>query len=252
MRDITRIAGELIVIMIVAFPPFMYLFRYINGRVKSVFLRLILYAAYWGGTLLFSNTIPAVTVLFLIWKARVENNELARDSESNAFVLDCTGPKWKFSFKDFVKIFLLGILLKAIVTYINLLVILLLSEFKIDLKNQEIIGLFFKSSFLGTVIYFIIIVIFAPVVEEFVFRFWIYDRLLKHRIGPWFAMLLSSLLFMTAHFNLQGAAAFFLIGAANCYLYEKKGYWAAVTNHFVFNLISALMLLAARALNLPI
>ena len=129
---------------------------------------------------------------------------------------------------------------------------MILSKFNIGLENQEIINEFLNSNLWKSAFYFIIIVFCAPIVEEFVFRFWIYSRLLKTRISPVMAAIFSSLLFMGAHFNIQGAIAFFLIGLINCYLYERRGYWASVANHFMFNFISVIVLIAAKVFQLPL
>lgn len=252
MHDVLRFSKDFFALLIVAFPPFIYLLGYIKENVKNRFIKFIICTAYWAGTLLLSNTVPAAAVLFLIYNYRNKRVEPGNEYENSRSVSDYNKSKWSFSIKDFIQVFLWGIVIKAVVTYINYAVILLLSRFNIPLENQDIINQFLKSNKLQCIMYLIAIVICAPVVEEFVFRFYLYDHVLKKRVGRALAVFLSSLIFAIAHFNLQGATAFFLIGAVNCYLYEKKGYFAAVTNHFVFNFTSALMLVAARAFNLPI
>ncbi|HBM73954.1 MAG TPA: hypothetical protein DD429_00150 [Clostridiaceae bacterium] len=257
MNGIIKYAGDLLVIMLVAFPPFLYLYRYLYDKIKNVFLRIALYAVYWAGTLYFSNVLPAASVLFLIYRSRKEsiyhrNDEEGEDSRQRKFNLDCTGWRWKFSIKNFIKIALWGIPIKYAVTYINLLFIEVLSKLKITLTNQEVVNQFLKSDVFQSIVLSMLVVVCAPIVEEFVFRFWLYDRLLKNRIGTFFAAILTSLLFMAAHFNVQGAVTFFLIGIINCFIYDRYGYWGAVANHFMFNFTSAILLILIKFLNIPV
>ncbi|HBM80788.1 MAG TPA: hypothetical protein DD426_08125, partial [Clostridiaceae bacterium] len=107
-------------------------------------------------------------------------------------------------------------------------------------------------SVVSSILYFIMIVFCAPIVEEFVFRYWLYDSVLKRWTGRIISAVITSILFMAAHYNLQGSIAFFLIGMINCYLYEKYGYWAAVANHFMFNFTSAAMLVAVKIFGIPL
>lgn len=257
MNEIIRFAGDLLVIILVAFPPFLYLYRYLYDRVENLFLRIALCAAYWAGTLTLSNIVPSVCVLFLIHRSRKEFTDLDRqtyetdgDMTLRRFNLDCTDERWRFSPKTFIKVSIWGVFIKYVVSYINIIVIELLSKLNVTLTNQEIVDQFMQSGIFQSIIYSVLIVICAPMVEEFAFRFWMYDRLLKKRIGRGFAAVLTSLLFMSAHFNIQGAVTFFLIGIINCYLYDRYGYWGAVANHFVFNFISTVLLVAMRLLNL--
>lgn len=251
MDDITKIISDILVLMLIAFPPFLYLFRYIYDRIKNNFVRAAIFIFYWGCTLWTSNIIPAATVLFLIWRSRVENDNTA-EREHRLFNLNCSGSKWRFSLREFLMISLLGVFIKGFVTYVNILAIAILQFFKVPLESQAVVNEFVNAGIWESIYYFILICICAPIVEEFVFRFWIYDRVLKKRTNTYLAALFTNLLFMGAHFNIQGAVAFFLVGLINCILYEKRGYWAAVENHFMFNFSSVVVLIAAKIFNIPL
>jgi len=259
MDNRIRFVADLLVLVLVAFPPFLYLYQYLHDKVRNFMLKILIYIIYWGGTVVASNLIPASTVLFLIWKSKKENAVDTIDFETEgsrvverSFRLDCSDAKWAFSIKTFIKFSVLGVLIKFFVTYVNLIVVEILNKYNIILENQEIIGEFLKSTLWKSAVFFVIIVICAPIVEEFVFRFWIYDRILKKKVNTLLSAILSSLLFMAAHFNVQGAIAFFLIGVINCYLYDKKGYWAAVANHFMFNFITVVLLIIVKVFNIPL
>lgn len=263
MYSIVRFIGDFLVLLIVAFPPFMYLHNYIRDKVKNALLVIVIYIAYWGSTLILSSLLPSMAVLFVIWRAKKENAYSTRCLEDESgniqqrkFRLDCSNPEWDFSLRLFAKVSLLGIPIKYAVTIANYFILEVFSgvieKYNISLENQEIVNEFLKTGWWKGAFYIILIVICAPIVEEFVFRFWIYDRLLKNRIGSLLSALFSSLLFMTAHFNIQGAVAFFLVGMINCFLYNKKGYWAAVANHFMFNFSSVILLIILKLLNIPL
>lgn len=251
MNYLKDIINDIVVLLLIAFPPFLYLFRYICDRFKNNFVRVLIFAAYWICTLWTNNLVPAVTVLFLIWRSKAE--AVGMNGEGyRRFNLDCSGRKWRFSLKEFIMVSLLGLLIKGLVTYANLIVIVILQFFKVPLESQAVVNEFLGANIWESLYYFIMISICAPVVEEFVFRFWIYDRILKKRTNIYLAALFTNLLFMAAHFNIQGAFAFFLVGLVNCFLYEKKGYWAAVANHFMFNFSTVIILIVVKALNIPL
>jgi len=259
MYENIRFIGDLLVMVLVAFPPFLYFYQYTYDKVRNLFLKLFLYALYWVGTALLSNLIPALAVLFLIHESRkAKKREAALNEEEiivyerKRFNLDCSGQKWSFSIKKLLTITFLSVFIKIVVTYINVIVVAILQKYNIALEEQEVVSEFLKADTLRSAMFFIIIVAGAPIVEEFVFRFWIYDRILKPRITPYLAALFSNLLFMGAHFNVQGAVSFFLVGVINCILYDRSGYWAAVTNHFMFNFISIVFLIILKLYNIPI
>jgi membrane protease YdiL (CAAX protease family) len=248
--EITKFIIDFMILMLIALPPFLYFFRYICNRTKNILIRTVVFIIYWGSTLLISNLVPAVVVVFLIWRSKISYR--SSEGEYVKFYLGGNDDKWDFSFRSFITVAVWGIVIKTAVTYANEIVVLMLQYFKVPMESQEVINEFINAGMWGSIVYFIVIVFCAPIVEEFVFRFWIYDRLLKKRVGAWISAVLTSMLFMIAHFNIQGAFAFFLIGIVNCYLYDKKGYWAAVANHFMFNFSTVIVLIAVKAFNIPL
>ena len=87
------------------------------------------------------------------------------------------------------------------------------------------------------------IVIGAPVSEEFLFRGFMFGGLL--RWGFWPAAALSSLLFTLLHFDPGSVIPFFCIGLAMCWLFRSRGtLWDSMIFHGLFNGTSLVILLA--------
>ena len=93
------------------------------------------------------------------------------------------------------------------------------------------------------IISFFLIVIGAPLSEEFVFRGAIFGGLL--RFGFWPAALVSGFLFALVHFNLGLIPAFTAVGVGMAYLYYSRGsLWDNIICHGMFNFTSYLLLIA--------
>jgi uncharacterized protein len=94
------------------------------------------------------------------------------------------------------------------------------------------------------------IVVFAPLIEEFLFRGMLQTYFKRH-LGVKAAILLSSLAFALFHFapsqglgNIPLLVSLFLLGGYLGFLYERQGsLWAPIGLHLTFNLFSALRIL---------
>ena len=85
----------------------------------------------------------------------------------------------------------------------------------------------------------ILIIVFAvaiaPLVEEFVFRFFIYG-VLKRYVGCFFGVILSSLLFAAAHAHFPSFVPLFVLGSCFAIAYEWSGsILVSMTMHSLFN-----------------
>lgn len=91
---------------------------------------------------------------------------------------------------------------------------------------------------LGNFIAVVAAVIFAPIVEEFIFRGYLLNRWTL-KLGPIPAVLLSSGLFAFLHYDMLGA---FVFGVFLCLLYMKtRSLVGPIIVHFVNNLIAVSM-----------
>lgn len=102
------------------------------------------------------------------------------------------------------------------------------------------------TSALEIVVIFASGVIVVPLVEEFLFRGFIFASL-RDRAGLAAGIIASSLLFSIVHLGLPNQAATFVLGAAFCLLYERTGTLVApVVAHAYFNLAMLSMRLLQR------
>jgi membrane protease YdiL (CAAX protease family) len=140
----------------------------------------------------------------------------------------------------------------AAISYLVIIIILLAqsaiaSSFKIDLsQQQEIVTHMSGMPLIKFVLMMPVVILFAPVLEEFVFRWMFFEKIFKKRLGIYAAAILSSLIFSFVHFSLSAFSIILWIGIYNCYLAHKKGFWYAVFNHSFFNSITMIVLLAQK------
>ncbi|MCI1240417.1 MAG: CPBP family intramembrane metalloprotease [Clostridium tyrobutyricum] len=155
---------------------------------------------------------------------------------------------YKFDIKKFN---IIDALRLAAISYLVVIIILLLqnaieNSLKIKLDQQEIVTNMTNMSLNKLVFMVPVVVIFAPVLEEFVFRWIFFEKIFKSRLGVLGAALLSSLMFSLVHFNINVFFIILWIGIYNCYLIHKKGYWYAVINHAVFNSVTMISLIYSK------
>jgi len=136
----------------------------------------------------------------------------------------------------------------AIVSYIIVIVLgavgmQVFDYFNVPVKEQEIVSIMIKVPLRTFIILIPVTVIFAPIVEEFVFRWLFFEKICKRRVGVILGAIITSLMFSATHFNLKSSFVIFGIGLFNCYLIHKKGYWYSVFNHMVFNSVSTFLIL---------
>ena len=75
----------------------------------------------------------------------------------------------------------------------------------------------------------------APIIEEFIFRFFIYG-VLKRYVGCLLGIMLSSLLFAAAHAHLPSFVPLFILGSCFAIAYEWSGsILVSMTMHSLFN-----------------
>jgi membrane protease YdiL (CAAX protease family) len=113
-----------------------------------------------------------------------------------------------------------------------------------DLEPQETVKLFLESDGLATKwIMAGAAVIVAPLVEETVFRGFVYG-VLKRYSDTWFAALMSSAMFALAHFHLGSALPLFVLAMGFTLAYERTGsLLVPMVMHALFNGVTLLVLL---------
>src|SRR5215217_2360296 len=110
-------------------------------------------------------------------------------------------------------------------------------------SKQNIVEFFSASRTIEERILIIIFAVaIAPIVEEFVFRFFIYG-VLKRYVGCLLGVILSSLLFAAAHAHLPSFVPLFVLGTCFAVAYEWSGsILVSMTMHSLFNSLTLTLL----------
>lgn len=103
-------------------------------------------------------------------------------------------------------------------------------------SRQTIVELFNDSQTLQQrVIIIVLAVAIAPMVEEFIFRFYLYGVLTRY-LGRSVGLVVNSILFAAVHAHVPAAAPLFVLGACFTLAYEWSGsILVAMTMHAIFN-----------------
>ncbi|MGE5676618.1 MAG: lysostaphin resistance A-like protein [Pseudomonadota bacterium] len=215
-------------------PVFYSLYIHIFWR-YNIFARLSIFIAYWTAAFYTYEFIPFIGVLalLLVVHCREEKQVMIRDINI-----------WHFSFRDFFLTVIGAVVFKALINQLNILYVNIISAYsELQLEPQEIVQEFATDDFFYKLMLFLMVVIMAPFVEEYVFRYFLYDRLLLPRMPVFAAAVISSAFFTLLHFNMSGVPTFFGLGLFCTYMYERKGYYGAVVAHIVSNLATAVLLM---------
>ncbi|MEP6686381.1 MAG: CPBP family intramembrane glutamic endopeptidase [Verrucomicrobiota bacterium] len=116
-------------------------------------------------------------------------------------------------------------------------------------SKQEIVELFSSSQTLGQRIMIIILAIaIAPIVEEFIFRFFFYG-LIKRYFGRGTGLVVNSLLFATVHAHLPSFGPLFVLGCSFTIAYEWSGsILVSMAMHALFNSATLIALAFPQAI----
>ena len=85
---------------------------------------------------------------------------------------------------------------------------------------------------------FVMLAVLAPIVEEIIFRGWLYGKL-RIKIPKWAAILVTSLLFGLVHLQWNVGITVFCMSVVNCLLREVTGtIYAGILVHILNNSIA--------------
>src|SRR5436190_1948761 len=97
---------------------------------------------------------------------------------------------------------------------------------------------FSASNLLGYFFLIVFAVAIAPVIEEFLFRFFLYN-VIKRYFGRLLGVILSALLFAAAHAHFPSFVPLFVLGSCFAIAYEWSGsILVAMTMHSLFNSVT--------------
>lgn len=201
---------------------------------KSKAILLLISVIYMGLSLFTQNLLPFIFVIINIIYMKKED--------------DFDYRLYKFNFRNFNLFKAIGFsaFSYAITIIVALIALNIFSSYQIPIKDQEIVEIMSKVPLKKFIIMMPITMIFAPVVEEYIFRWVLFEKILKGSIGVFASTLLSSIIFALIHFNTKSFPAILWIGIFNCFLIHKKGYWYAVFNHSFFNSVSTIAILIQK------
>lgn len=225
-------AKDVMVFLLLILPPLLVYIRFWRERDRSRVLIFAISVLYIIASIFTQNLMPFVLVLFNI--ALMKGKE---EFEEYGFSLN------GFSLVKGIKYSVFSYFITIVVAIVSLSV---MSSFGIQQEEQEVVK---WMTDLPIELFWIAVpvaVVFAPVVEEFVFRWFFFERIFKKRIGLAAGAVLSSLIFAFIHFNVQAFPMILWIGLYNCYLIEKKGYWYSVFNHLMFNSVTVAALIMEK------
>ncbi|HBC95706.1 MAG TPA: CPBP family intramembrane metalloprotease [Clostridium sp.] len=224
------IVKDLLVFVLVYLPPLLIFAKFWRKDKRSKIVLLIISVLYIVLAIFTGNLIPFIFVVISLW------------------YMKGTDESHEFDIKNFdiFKALNMVFIFYVTVFFISAVEMAVLSNFKVELRQQEIVTHMANMPLGKFMLMIPVVIIFAPVLEEFVFRWLIFEKIFVKRIGVYMGAFLSSLLFAAIHFSLNAFPIILWIGLYNCYLIHKKGYWYAVFNHFAFNSITVAALLIQK------
>ena len=212
-------------------PVFLELYKY-TLKNKAVWFRVVIAIAYWG-TAIVTQTIAAFCGILYLYFVYYKHMRVEEYNEA----VDV----WHIKLIDVIKVILMTVAARIVILLINFVFIIILVKLvKNNIKPQDIIEYYSEAKLILKFILALEIVVIAPVVEEYAFRYFLYDKVLVPKMPKYIAAIFSAVLFTILHFNVSGVPTFFILGLFCAYLYQKKGYWAAVIAHAASNLITLL------------
>ncbi len=255
------IIKDILVFLFVYIPPLIIFIKFWRERNRSRIILVMISLLYIILSFFTNNLLPFILVVFDIKYIKDADkmyglpmkSHISYDSEEHGKITISNrvrGDFNKFGF-DIGKFSIISAIKFTTISYLITIIIsvieaFLISEFKVQVTEQEVVTWMANMPVKKFLILIPIIIIFAPILEEFVFRWLLFEKIFRPRMGIYLSALLSSIIFSVIHFNIRAFPLLICIGLYNCYLIEKKGYWYAVFNHFTFNFITAVVLLIQK------
>jgi membrane protease YdiL (CAAX protease family) len=190
---------------------------------------------YWVSAFLTHELIPFIGVIILLFKVhnKAENKMQMRVTDT-----------WSIGYIDIAFVAGTALVFKIVISQVNRLYVNIIKMYlEMEVKPQEIVEEFAAGELYYQLLLFVLVVVLAPFVEEYIFRYYIYDKLLLPRMPAVAAAIIASALFTLLHFNVSGIPTFLGLGLFCTFMYEKKGFYGAVITHVVSNLVTAALLM---------
>lgn len=224
---ITNIIKDLLVYFIVYIPP-LIVFLKINREIKrNKFILIFISLVYMGLCVFTQNLFPFLFVMFDIYYLTNIKDRIYFNFK-------------KFNFISAIRYTLFSYFITIFISYFW---IMFSSSENVSLNEQPVITWMMSMPLIKFILVIPVAIVFAPVVEEFVFRWLFFEKIFNKRIPIILSAILTSFIFASMHFSLKAFPILCWIGLYNCFLIHKKNYWYAVFNHAFFNSITTFVLL---------
>lgn len=224
----------LINVFIIAFIyvlPIVVFIKYLSRTGSKIYVQFLCIIIYAVGVVITSNFLDDLfPFVFAVLSILILKNNIYED-DYNKYNFSLKKIQIVKSVQYFVIFYIINIAVAIIFEWIFL-------KFNIGVKQQEIVQDMEKMKLIDFLKYIPVSVIFAPVLEEFIFRFVLFEKIFKDKIGLYGGCIVTSILFAILHYNIKAFPVLFLLAIENCYLIHKKGFWYSVLNHSLFNFIT--------------
>ncbi|MDF2590807.1 MAG: hypothetical protein K0S75_273 [Clostridia bacterium] len=228
--------SEFILLLLIAglnIPVFLELYKHALKN-KPTWLTVLVAIIYWGMAIE-TQTMAAFAGIVYLYFGYYKYKWKDEDSEAVNI--------WRIKPIDVVAVIFMTAAARIALFFIQLIyAIILVKLVKYNIEPQDVVTYYSEATLLYKLILAVDIVIIAPFVEEFVFRYFLYSKVFAPRMPLIIAGIFSAGLFTISHLNVGGVPTFFILGLLCTYLFQKKGYFAAVIAHAVSNMITLLFI----------
>lgn len=247
--------GEILVTMLVLvfmyITPLVVFVNYLRKVNIGNLLKILFTILYILGVVLTANFMDNLFPFILVILSILILHREKRNRDINGEVVNdeqIPYDRFNFSFikSDWIKIIMYSMILYVVNIVISLIFEWIFSKFSIKVTQQEVVNDMQKMSIMGLLKYIPISLIFAPILEEFIFRYVLFERLFTKKLGIYISSVLSSVLFAALHYNLQAFPVLLFLAIENCFLIHKKGYWYSVGNHMLFNSMTVIAIVISK------
>ncbi|MHB1394226.1 MAG: CPBP family glutamic-type intramembrane protease [Clostridia bacterium] len=215
-------------------PIFLSLYKHVMKDLNP-FAKVTACVLYWFLAFLTQELIPFIGVIILLFRVHGKAEDEIQMRDINI---------WSIGSIDIALVAGAALVFKIVISQLNRLYVNIIDKYLgMDAKPQEIVEEFAAGELYYKLLLFALVVVLAPFVEEYIFRYYIYDKLLLPRMPAVAAAIISSALFTLLHFNASGIPTFLGLGLYCAFVYEKKGFYGAVITHVVSNLVTAAFLM---------
>ncbi|NEU04762.1 MULTISPECIES: type II CAAX endopeptidase family protein [Clostridium] len=233
---------DIFIILLVYFLPFIFFIYKLGVDYKKFsifsFKSIVMIIIYTLVVLLIppmhANTLPFFAVVLVIMYMK---NERDKDYFKYNFSIGNT---------NFILAFKYALFSFAISIIAALIWDIILKLIGVTAKQQDVVQILSDYTLLKFLISVPSTVIFAPILEEFVFRYLFFEKFLNKFIHPIISAIITSLIFALMHFSLSAFLTLFTLSLLTCYFMHNKGFWYSVSIHMMMNLITTVSIFISK------